>query len=163
MSIVAAKSFSLPELARLIEELQWSWSANRTVKGRGRRRRSAPRLRQGGREDGGMNPARPEAIQAPLFPKSRSPLGALQQFTPTLAPLDLPMAGGLSKKRLLALLPWGSLGLALAAVDSNIAGALVLGGAYRPPLGRKFLITCDRVNIFSRNLDSVTKSWIDTF
>ena len=75
-----------------------------------------------------MNPARPEAIQAPLFPKSRSPLGALQQFTPTLAPLDLPMAGGLSKKRLLALLPWGSLGLALAAVDSNIAGALVLGG-----------------------------------
>ena len=129
VSIVAAKPFSLPELARLIEELQWSWSANRPVKGRGQRQRSVPMNRQRARQGGETDPRRPEAIRSPLFPRQRSPLGALQQFTPNLGPLDLStVAGGLSKQRLLPLLPWGALGLALAAVDSNIAGALVMGG-----------------------------------
>ena len=60
--------------------------------------------------------------------------------------------------------------VAFNSLDPNIIfeflGSFVLtlraswGGPIGPPLGRKFLIIFDRVNIFSRNLDSVTKSWI---
>lgn len=120
---MAATRFSLPQLARLIEEVKWGIDTGTAKKGTVKKIEPAKQIEQ-------FSSSQRRSLRRPKPSLLRQLQRAPRLLSNAVESFDLSAVSDLiSQRRLLRRLPWSGVGLAIATVEPKLAFALLLGGS----------------------------------